>query len=222
MKTTYSEELISKAIDALQDMLKSEGDTAEGVTLDGTHGWVVVYQAAPVGFDVRALRALETNVQKIGMDWCERIMAVRLREMGWRGQHFPYNGFLRETDRPYVEFTLHLSPLDALYYLEKHQAIQESMERRVPDGMRRVFTIDGRGAIPIGARLRLGHGTLVMVGSEVMPGTDPDDPFSRVHPLTVSLMSESLREMGEYIPRSDWKLEEDLGGALLLSPIAAE
>lgn len=222
MNTTYSEELISKAVGALQELLKREGDIAEGVTLEGTHGWVVLYQAVSEDFDVKALRALKSNAQKIGMNWCERIMAVRLREMGWRGQHFPYNGYLRGTARPYMEFTLHLSPLDALYYLERHQALQESMVRRVPDGMRRVFTIDGRGRIPIGARLRLGRGTLEMVGSDVMPGTEPDDPFSRVHPLTVSLMSESLREMEEYTPRSDWKLEEDWGGVLLLSPIAAE
>lgn len=219
MKMNYSEELIGKAVGALQELLKLEGDIAEGVTLEGTHGWVVLYQAVPEGFDVKALRALKTDAQKIGMKWCRRIMAVRLREMGWRGQHFPYNGYLRETACPYVEFTMHLSPLDALYYLERHHALQESMAWRVPDGMLRVFTIDGRGAIPIGARLRLGRGTLEMVGSDVMPGADPDNPFNRVHPLTVSLMSESLRELEEYNPRSDWRLEEDWGGALLLSPI---
>ena len=222
MKMNYSDELIGKAIDALQELLKLEGDIAESVTLEGTHGWVSLYQSAPAGFDVKALRAIESNAQKIGMNWCERIMSVRLREMGWRGQHFPYNGYLRETARPYVEFTLHLSPLDVLYYMERHEALEQSAKKSVPAGMLKVSTIDGRGDIPIGARLRLGRGTLEMVGSDVMPGTDPDDPFNRVHPLTVSLMSESLRELEEYTPRSDWKLEEDWGGVLLLSPIAAE
>lgn len=35
---SYADELIGKAIGALQEMLKLEGDTAEGVTLEGTHG----------------------------------------------------------------------------------------------------------------------------------------------------------------------------------------
>ena len=206
---SYADELIDKAIGALQEMLKLEGDTAEGVTLEGTHGWVVLYQGVPAVFDVRALRALESNAQKIGMDWGQRIMTMRRREMGRRGQHFPYTGYLRKSDSTYVEFTLHLSPLDVLYYLERHEAMERSAEKAVPAGMMKVATIDGRGSIPIGARLRLGHGTMEMVGSDVMPGTDPNDPFSRVHPLTVSLMSKSLRDMENYTPCCDWTLEED-------------
>ncbi len=220
---SYADELIGKAVGALQEMLKLEGDTAEGVTLEGTHGWVVLYQGVPAVFDVRALRALESNAQKIGMDWGQRIMTMRRREMGQRGQYFPYTGYLRKNDSTYVEFTLHLSPLDVLYYLERYEAMERSAEKALPAGMLKVGTIDGRGAIPIGARLRLGHGTMEMVGSDVLPGADPDDPFSRVHPLTVSLMSESLSDLENYTPCCDWTLEDDWGGGvLLLSPILAE
>ena len=211
MTTNYAEKLIESSLDAVRELLKLEGDRSDGVIVEGNHMWVSLFQSVDSDFDLKALRAIGCDAQRIGMEWAERVMSVRVKENGSRHRYFHFDGRLFNDNKPYVEFTFYLSPLDLVYYMETYEKVKQQEAEQVADGMVRVFTLDGRGLIPVGAKVVFRESRLEMIGSDWVGDM-------RVHPLTVNLMSESMKKLERRSSVTAWELKDDHGGVLFLAP----
>ena len=197
-------------MEALRQLIAAEAENADEITVEVTHLDVCLYQPVSCDFTLEDLRGIGADVQKLGMSWVERVRQVRWRELGARRHNFYYNGRLYEGESPSVMFNFGLSPFTLLHYLETYDKHQEHQEKEPVGEVVKIYTLDGRGLIPVGATLEYRYDELKMVGTDIACGR-------RVHPLTVTLMDESKTVLQESAHRR-WILTEDFGGVLYLKP----
>ena len=210
MMTNHSERLINQCVEALREKLAADVEHGEQITFEVTHLDVLLYQPVSDDFTLDDLRAIRSDVQKVGMKWVDKAQRVRWRELGARRHSFYYDARLYEKERQYIKFILGLSPFDLLYYLETYEKHQEHQAKSSDQGIVKIYTLDGRGLIPLGAMMEFRHDELKMVGTDMVD----DRP---IHPLTVTLMAES-KEMLQEAPHRKWVLTDDFGGVLYLKP----
>lgn len=151
MGTNHSENLIKQCVEALLEKLAADAENAGDMTIEVTHLDVCLYQPVGCEFTLEDLRAMMSDVQKLGMKWVDRAQRVRWRELGARKHYFYYDARLYEGERPFVKFIFGLSPFDLLYYLETYEKHEEHQAKTLDEGMVTIYTLDGRGLIPIGA-----------------------------------------------------------------------
>ena len=210
MGTNYSEKLIVQCVEALREKLAADVEHAEEMTFEVTHLDVCLCQQVGDDFTLEDARAMKSDVQKLGMKWLDRVQRVRWRELGARKHFFYYDARLYGKERQYVKFIFGLSPFNLLHYLETYEKHQEHQAKTLDEGVVTIYTLDGRGLIPLGATLEYRHDELKMVGTDSVEGR-------AVHPLTVSLMDESKGVLQRAAHRR-WVLTEDFGGVLYLTP----
>ena len=210
METNHSEKLMNQCVEALRQIVATEAENANEITIEVTHLDVLLYQPVSDDFTLEDLRAMKSDVQKLGMKWVDRVQRVRWRELGARKHFFYYDARLYGKERQYVKFIFGLSPFNLLHYLETCEKHQEHEAKSLDEGVFAIYTLDGRGLIPIGATLEYRHDDLRMVGTDMVGGRP-------VHPLTVTLMNESEMFLQQATHRR-WVLTEDFGGVLYLKP----
>ena len=208
MATNYSENLMNQCVEALREILAADAVNAEDMTFEATHLDVCLHQPVADDFTPEDARAMKSDVQKLGMKWVDRAQRVRWRELGARKHYFYFDARLYGKERRYVKVIFGLSPFKLLHYLETYEKHRE--HQAVGEGVVTIYTLDGRGLIPLGATLEYRYDELKMVGTDTVNGR-------AVHPLTVSLMDESKGVLQEAAHRK-WVLTDDFGGVLHLTP----
>ena len=210
MGTNYAEQAINQCLKGLRERVAEQAGANSDISVEATHLDIELYQPVGEDFTLDKLRAIGSDVQRLGMNWVDKVQRVRWCEMGARKHFFYFDARLYGKERQYVRFLFGLSPLDLVYYLETYDKHMEHQSRTLKDNVVTIYTLDGKGLIPIGAELEYRYDRLQMAGSEALDGR----PF---HPLTVTLMAES-EELLRKSEHRKWVLTDDYGGVLYLMP----
>jgi len=208
--TNYAEQAINQCLKALRERIDGQVGADSDITVEATHLDIELYQPVGEDFTLDKLRAIGSDVQRLGMDWVDKVQRVRWRELGARKHFFYFDARFYGKERQYVKFLFGLSPLDMVYYLETHDKHLQHQSKTLKDDAITIYTLDGRGTIPIGAELEYRYDRLQMAGSEALDGRP-------VHPLTVTLMAESEELLSQSEHRK-WVVTDDYGGVLYLMP----
>ena len=210
MGTNYAEQAINQCLKGLRERVAEQAGADSDISVEATHLDIELYQSVGEDFTLDNLREIGSDVQRLGMDWVDKVQRVRWRELGARKHFFYFDARLYGKERQYVKFMFGLSPLDMMYYLETYEKHLQHRSETLKDDAVTIYALDGRGLIPIGAELEYRYGRLQMAGSETLDGRP-------AHPLTVTLMAES-EELLRQSEHRKWVLTDDYGGVLHLMP----